>query len=502
MQKLELQLTPKGYKKMRIADLLNSINHREFYGNPETLVNGICFDSRKIEKGNMFIALKGEVSNGNLYISDALNAGASGIISEDPCPVGFSGSFWLSVKNDRIALAQASVAFYRNPSSEMLLTGITGTNGKTTTAHFLSSIYRSAGLKSGNIGTIEYDTGEHVIVADRTTPESPYINSMLRKMADRGIRHCVMEVSSHGAALHRISGLVFATAVFTNLTRDHLDYHESMDNYFNAKLILFKGLNPNSHAVVNVDDPHAEKIIKDCSGQVFTYGFTERADMVISVLKQSTEGSEFKVSGKCGSIHLKTSMIGMPNIYNASAAVTAAITQGLERDVIAEGIRTLSRVRGRFESIPNDRGICVIVDFAHTDDALERLLNSVSSMTSGKVIAVFGCGGDRDKGKRKLMGKCAGKNSGFVILTSDNPRSEDPEKILDEIEVGVIESGQSSYCRIADRTEAIRKALCVARKGDSVVIAGKGHETYQLIGSRKIPFEDRHVVESLLKEEG
>ncbi len=485
---------------MTVADIICSVDYKTFKGDMNAVVSEICLDSRKATKNSLFVAVKGELFDGNDYIADALSSGATGVISEQECPVDFEGFFWIVVENDRIALAQASVAFYKNPSAEICLTGITGTNGKTTSAHFLESIYRCGGYESGNFGTLSYSTGAKSLRAERTTPESPQINEMLRKMADKGLNFCVMEVSSHGAALHRIKGLVFKTAIFTNLTRDHLDFHKNMDDYFHAKSILFKQLASEATAVINCDDKWSSRFAKCTNAKVITYGTDSCADVRIVEPELSIDGSRFHLHSPWGEIKIKLAMIGYPNIYNATAAATAALSQGLKIDTVVAGLKLLKNVPGRFERIDNDRKIAIIVDFAHTDDALEELLKTVSLLTKGKVITVFGCGGNRDKGKRKLMGISAGKNSDVVVISSDNPRSENPEKIIDDIEVGIIESGLKNYFRITDREKAIRKALQIAEKGDSLVIAGKGHETYQLIENRKIPFDDREVVRNLLKE--
>jgi UDP-N-acetylmuramoyl-L-alanyl-D-glutamate--2,6-diaminopimelate ligase len=413
------------------------------------------------------------------------------------------------VPDARLALAALAAAFYGNPSGDLTLVGITGTNGKTTTAYLLESIFEAAGLRSGRIGTVGYRVGDREFEAARTTPEAPELERMLRDMVSQGCTACVMEVSSHALALKRTDHLRFAAAIFTNLTRDHLDFHRDMEDYFRVKRRLFEQLSGDAPSVVNLDDRRGPELVA-ISARPVTYGIDAAADVRPGPLSFSLEGLAFDVRTPTGTLHLQSPLVGRPNAYNILAAVAAAVAIDLSPSAIEDGIRRLAHVPGRFQivSTPTD-DVRVVIDYAHTDDALKNLLETAHSLTTGRVITVFGCGGDRDRSKRPLMGAVAARLSDLVIVTSDNPRSEDPGQIIEEIKRGIVmpadrtprgqAAPKSTPClSIVDRKSAIETALKEARSGDLVLVAGKGHEKYQVIGERVTPFDDAEIASAAL----
>jgi UDP-N-acetylmuramoyl-L-alanyl-D-glutamate--2,6-diaminopimelate ligase len=406
------------------------------------------------------------------------------------------------VSDGRLALALLADGYQRHPSGEMTVVGITGTNGKTTTAHLVASIFDTAGWTCGVLGTVGYRIGNELREATHTTPEAPDVQALLREMVDRGCRACAMEVSSHALALRRVDGMTFAAGIFTNLTRDHLDFHADMEAYYQAKRRLYEMLPEGAPALINADDPRAASLAETCCRPV-TYGISRPADVMPGPLSFSLEGLRFDVRTPRGSLHVASSLVGRPNVYNILAAVSAAVALGLPFDVIERGVAALPGVPGRFEVVsgPGD-GVTVIVDYAHTDDALRNLLETARSLTRGRLITVFGCGGDRDRTKRPLMGAVAGRLSDFILITSDNPRSEDPAGIIEQVLRGITpdtrRDREQRVLTIADRREAIAKAIQLAHAGDLVLIAGKGHEKYQVIGDRVLPFDDVAVARESL----
>ncbi len=467
-------------------------------------VKGVAYDSRRVTPGSVFVAMRGVVADGNAFVPQAIGRGAIAVVSEaEPRPG--AAVPWIRVPDARAALAAAADAFFDRPSARMTVVGITGTNGKTTTAYLLAEIFRHAGMKSGLAGTIVYRVGDEERPASRTTPEASDMQQMLREMADLGCRACVMEVSSHALALKRVDGIRFAAAVFTNLTRDHLDFHGDMESYFTSKRRLFDLLPPAGAAVVNLDDPRGRSLT-DVPRKVVTYGIDRPADVMPGPLTFSLRGLEFDARTPCGPVRVRSRLVGRPNVYNILAATATAVALDLPVPAVEGALAALDGVPGRFQvvSTPAD-DVTVIVDYAHTDDALRNLLETARPLASRRLITVFGCGGDRDRSKRPLMGAVVARLSDVVIVTSDNPRSEEPERIIEDVLRGiqpVAEHGRTSLDRpclkIVDRHEAIGRAIALAQPGDTVLLAGKGHERTQVIGERVLPFDDAAVAREAL----
>ena len=463
-------------------------------------VSGIAYDSRVAVAGNVFVALKGQRADGTVFAAQAIDRGAAAVVSEQPAPPDVRVP-WAAVTDARVALALLAAELSRHPSRDMQVVGITGTNGKTTTAHVLASIFEAADLRCGVLGTVSYRVGGEVREATRTTPEAPDVQGLLREMVDRGCGACVMEVSSHALSLARVDGMTFAAGVFTNLTRDHLDFHEDMEAYFRAKRRLFEMLPSGAPAVINIDDPRGASLA-DAGGKPVTYAINRPADMTTGPLSFSLAGLFFDIRTPRGTVRVESRLVGRPNVYNILAAVSTATALGLRFDAIERGIRNLEGVPGRFQVVSGASDeVTVVVDYAHTDDALRNLLETARPLAQGRLITVFGCGGDRDRTKRPLMGAVAGRLSDLIVVTSDNPRGEDPARIIEEIQRGITqdtrrEAGQ--VLAIPDRGAAIAKAVESARRGDLVLVAGKGHEKYQVIGDRTLPFDDAAVAREAL----
>jgi UDP-N-acetylmuramoyl-L-alanyl-D-glutamate--2,6-diaminopimelate ligase len=464
-------------------------------------VTAIAYDSRRIEPGHLFVALAGRHVDGSSFARQAVDRGAVAIVSERPAPPGMA-VLWAVVSNARRALAILADAFYRHPSSELEVVGITGTNGKTTTAFLVASIFEAAKVRCGVLGTVGYRIGERVGEATHTTPEAPEVQSLLRAMVERDCGACAMEVSSHALSLHRVDGMRFAAGIFTNLTRDHLDFHANMDAYFQAKRRLFEMLPRDAPSVINLDDPRGAALVK-IAGRPVTYAISRSADIAPGPLSFSLEGLSFDIRTPRGTLPVRSALIGRPNVYNILAAAAAGVALGLSLDAIEGGVRSLSGVPGRFQLVSTTGDeVTVVVDYAHTDDALRQLLETARPLARGRLITVFGCGGDRDRTKRPLMGAVAGRLSDVILITSDNPRGEDPTRIIEEIQRGITaDTPRDSHQRpmaIVDRREAISKAIELARPGDLVLIAGKGHEKYQIIGTRVLAFDDVAVAREAL----
>ena len=469
-------------------------------------VTAIALDSRQVTPGAVFFALRGVNADGARFAPQAIANGAIAIVAETAAPAGTSVP-WLQVGNARAAMAEAAAAFYRNPSAELALVGITGTNGKTTTSYVLASIFEAAGVKCGRIGTIGYTVGGREVDAARTTPEAPELQRMLRDMVSNGFGACVMEVSSHALALRRADSLRFAAGVFTNLTRDHLDFHGDMESYFVAKRRLFEILPDGVAGVVNVDDRRGGDLVAAARRPV-TYAIDAAADVRPGPLSFSLEGLAFEVRTPHGTFQVRSPLVGRPNAYNILAASAAAMAIDIPFAAIEKGISSLEHVPGRFQVVSSAADdVRVIVDYAHTDDALKNLLETARPLATGRVITVFGCGGDRDRTKRPLMGAVAARLSDLVIVTSDNPRSEDPARIIEEIQRGIVTPADRIGAKgakgtpsiaIVDRRDAIERGIRDARPGDLVLIAGKGHEKYQVIGDKTLPFDDVEVARGAL----
>lgn len=471
---------------------------------PAAEIADVTHDSRQVRPGTLFVAIKGLTTDGHRFIGDVMRRGAAGIISEFPPQDDFSGA-WLRVENARVALAKAAAVINGDPSHELDLIGITGTNGKTTTAYLSFALAEVSGRKAAMLTTVEYRIGEKSVEAVRTTPEASDTNRFLREAADAGCETAVMETSSQAIDLHRCDALRFRVAIFTNLTRDHLDYHETMENYFDAKKKLFDGRLgevPGS-SVINIDDEWGRKLaneLKQNGGRVITFAQKNEADLTADNIEVSLlKGTSFRLRTPAGEREIISPLVGRPHVYNMLAASAAALELGESPDDIALGLSKCVGAPGRFERVPHNGDFAVVVDYAHTDDALLNTLETARALTEGRVITVFGCGGDRDKTKRGPMGDVAGRHSDIAVITSDNPRTEDPLKIIEPIEAAVKKAG-GEYLVIPDRRDAITKAVSIAKKGDVVIIAGKGHETYQMIGSDKFHFDDREAALEALAE--
>ncbi len=469
-------------------------------------VSAVRYDSRIAGPGSVFVALRGQHLDGAAFAADAIARGAAAVVAEQPAPEG-AGVPWFVVRDARLALAQIAAAFYGHPSGAMRVVGITGTNGKTTTAFLVASIFEAAGVRCGILGTVSYRIGSSVRTATQTTPEAPELQALLREMADAGCGACAMEVSSHALALRRVESTTFAAGVFTNLTRDHLDFHGDMESYFQAKRHLFELLPRSAPALINLDDPRGATLV-DAVARPVTYAVNQSADITPGPLSLSLGGLAFDVRTPRGTLHLRSSLVGRPNVYNILAAVATTTALDVPFDAIERGVASLAGVPGRFELVSSaGDAVTVVVDYAHTDDALRQLLETGRRLSGGRLITVFGCGGDRDRAKRPLMGAVAGRLSDLIVITSDNPRSEDPARIIDDIARGLTpdtrrrDAGPASAQRvltIVDRRAAIETAIRLARPGDLVLIAGKGHEKVQIIGTRKAPFDDAAVAREAL----
>ncbi|ACX52664.1 UDP-N-acetylmuramyl-tripeptide synthetase [Ammonifex degensii KC4] len=465
---------------------------------------GLAYDSRRVEKGYIFFAIKGLVRDGHDFIPEAVARGAIGIVAERKVEVP-PGVVLEVVPNTRRALAWAAAQFYGHPSRKLHVVGVTGTNGKTTTTHLLSSLYQEQGKKVGLIGTLYVKLGEKAFPGERTTPESLDLQSWLARMVEEGIEVAVMEVSSHGLALERVTGVAFDVAVFTNLTQDHLDFHRDLEDYFQTKARLFTellGEKPGKKlAVINRDDPYGQRLTSLCRGvEVLTYGLKEGEVHALDY-ELRPEGTRLLASAGGERVEVKLSLPGIFNVYNALAALAVAVGEGMPLDLAARALSRVQAVPGRCERIDEGQDFTVLVDYAHTPDGLLNILRTAREISRGRVIVVFGCGGDRDPSKRPVMGRIAGEYADLVVVTSDNPRSEDPVAIMQAIAQGLAQvAPPSRYLLIEDREAAIKEAFARARPGDIVILAGKGHENCQIIGDKRIPFDDREVARRLLRE--
>ncbi|UCF30110.1 MAG: UDP-N-acetylmuramoyl-L-alanyl-D-glutamate--2,6-diaminopimelate ligase [bacterium] len=469
-------------------------------GSEDVDVRGIQYDSRRIRAGDLFAAVPGESFNGSVFIDEARKKGAVSILVNEAEVGGEEGTI-IFAKDVRRALAYISRNFHGDPSSLLKVVGITGTNGKTTTSFLIHGVLESAGIGAGLIGTVQYLVGGEVLSASRTTPESPDLNALLASMVSSGHKACILEVSSHALALERVTAIRMEVAVFTNLTRDHLDFHRDMEDYFQAKARLFLE-GEVIHRLVNIDDPYGRRIVEDLGAQAVTFGM-ERGDVrPITEISSGRWGSRFTLGTPWGEVPVNTSLPGLFNISNIMGAVGTCGLLGLDVEAISRGISEVGSVPGRFQRVDEGQPYMAIVDYAHTPDALENLLRNVRRMTDGRVIVVFGCGGDRDRTKRPLMGRIAATMSEVAIVTSDNPRGEDPESIIADILSGM-DSGGAQIRRIVDRREALAAAVREAAPGDTVVVAGKGHENYQILGERVVPFSDvDRLAEAIVATQG
>ncbi len=484
---------------MKLANVIEGLNIKIVKGSADTEVTDFAIDSRKVKKGTLFICISGMRVDGHKFIADAYKAGACAVLCEkdvDDLPEGITV---LRAESSRKALADMAVRFYDDPTSKFDLIGITGTNGKTSSTYFMESILAAAGKKSGVIGTVEIRACGKKIdykFAASTTPETIELNEIFNIMLKNKVDSVVMEVSSHALELEKVRGLSFDIGIFTNLTQDHLDLHKTMENYFKAKSKLFDMCKT---AVINADDEYGARLIKTAGCKVVSFGIEKQCDFKAVNINYKTDRVLFDVlhEGKTYSFELK--IPGKFSVYNALGVIAAAYCMGIDFETVKNGISSIKGVPGRIQNIKNDKGFNVIVDYAHTPDGVENIINSVREFTKGRVITVFGCGGDRDKKKRPIMGEISARLSDYSILTSDNPRSEEPMDILKDIEAGV-KPITDNYEMIESRKEAIFKAVKMAQKGDSVIIAGKGHEDYEIFKDKTIHFDDTEVAAQALED--
>jgi UDP-N-acetylmuramoyl-L-alanyl-D-glutamate--2,6-diaminopimelate ligase len=491
----------------RLSQLIQGFPVLNVLGTLEKEISSIAFDSRKVTPGSLFIAIHGLQQDGNRFIREALQRGAVAFITELPVyqlnELGLASddSTAICVADSRQALAWVSARHYGQPSRNMDIVGITGTNGKTTLTYILESLYQSRGLKTGVIGTINYRYGDFQAPASVTTPESLDINHMLADMVGKGVKDCFLEVSSHSLALKRVHEIHFSVGVFTNLSRDHLDYHVTMQHYKDTKKGLFRD-NSMEKQVINIDDPVGKEIVSETNRPTLTTGIDHPADIKAEHCILSESGSQFVLKTPSGSRQIHTSLLGKHNIYNLLSGAATAYFQGFSLDEIKQGLQAATCIPGRFERIDCGQDFSVVVDYAHTHEALGNALTAAMTLTSQNIIVVFGCGGDRDRGKRKEMGRVALEMGDFSIITSDNPRTEDPKRIIDDILAGVPASARENqdYMVVADRKQAVEYAIENARPGDLVLLAGKGHEDYQILGSEKIHFDDREIAANAINQ--
>jgi UDP-N-acetylmuramoyl-L-alanyl-D-glutamate--2,6-diaminopimelate ligase len=484
----------------RLDALLRGLPVLSVRGATDRAIAGLAYDSRQVRKGFLFVAVPGAQQDGLRFVDEAVERGAAAVVTQSPTH-GLKESTHVQVADARQALAELACAFYRHPSAALKVVGVTGTNGKTTVTFLLRNILAEAGLSPGLLGTVQYEVGARVIPASRTTPESLDLQAFLDQMRSAGCRSAVMEVSSHALALDRVRGIDFDAAVFTNLTRDHLDFHKTTEQYFVAKKRLFDALGRGAKpavAAINVDDRHGRRLLAsgDLAAPAFTYGFSRDAQVRASGLTMDNAGSTWSLASPWATAPARITLAGRYNVLNALAAFTAACALGVAPDRALAVLARPAVVPGRLEEIPTGRGFRVFVDYAHTDDALGNVLKTLRRVTRGRLLVVFGCGGDRDRTKRPLMGAKAARLADFSVLTSDNPRKEDPREILEQIRAGF--GAGTRYETIEDRALAIQRALQLARPEDVVLIAGKGHESFQEFANRIVPFDDRQVARHAL----
>lgn len=486
---------------MKLQTFLDDLSDKKVSGGQtDVKIKGIAYDPLRIEPGFIYVAIniytqldKIEIPDGHPLAGDAIRNGAVAVVLQEDVAVP-PNIVKILVPDSRKALGILANRFYGYPSHQMKLIGVTGTNGKTTTTHVIESIFIQK-YKIGLIGTLYYKLNGEIRKSKDTTPEPPDLQAILREMADLHFDYCVMETSSHGIEFHRLEGCRFNVALYTNLTQDHLDFHKTMENYLNAKLKLFRWLKPGDFAVINHDDAYAADFIGAARAKVITYAIDKTSDVMAKKIQYAINGTRYRLETPAGSIDIDTRLVGRFNVYNALAGVGVAISQGIDLGTIKSGLERPIRVSGRFELVDKGQAFSVVIDYAHTPDGMENVLSLAKSLNPKRLITVFGCGGDRDREKRPIMGQIASQYSDDVILTADNPRNEDPQQIIREIEAGC-EAKKATT--IIDRGEAINRAIGMARPGDIVMILGKGHELTQTLKDRTIPFNDREEAEKAL----
>jgi UDP-N-acetylmuramoyl-L-alanyl-D-glutamate--2,6-diaminopimelate ligase len=478
---------------MKLRELLKDVTVRESRADLDVGIASVTADSRMATAGSLFVAIPGLKTDGAKFIESALRKGAAAVVGE-------SSAASVQVDDTRAALSIIAANYYGRPADKLSLVGVTGTSGKTTTTKMIESIFDAVGEPVGLVGTIEYRAGDERLMADRTTPDAVVLQQWFAKMVDAGVRNAVMEVSSHALALKRTYGIHFAAAVFTNLSQDHFDFHKDFEDYFAAKRILFDQIDrTRKTAIVNIDDEYGRRLASELGDAVVTFGRGANADIhPLDGFEISVRGLQGSVATPAGEVRIESKLLGAPNLYNWLGAIGAAQSVGIGIPMIEAGIRNLTAVRGRFEYVEADGGPTVIVDYAHKPDALEKLLQAVRDLAAKRrVVLIVGCGGDRDKDKRPKMGAIAARLADYTVLTSDNPRGEKPEAILDDIEAGM--RGATNYTRMTDRRDAISRTIAEASDDDVIVIAGKGHEPYQVVGDQILHFDDREEAERALE---
>ncbi len=486
----------------KLSDLVTALSAR-VVGPADVPIDDIVFDSRKVKPGALYVALRGVHHDGHAFIAQAIQSGAKAVVCEEP--LSGASATQVVVPDSLKALAPLAVRFWNTPSHDLLTIGITGTNGKTTSTYLIESIFQRAGWPIGVLGTINYRFGAQSVPAPNTTPFASELQRFIAQIRDGGGRACVMEVSSHALALGRTEGVEFDVGIFTNLTQDHLDFHKTMDAYGEAKKNLMKALDPASTkrfaraAIVNMDDPYGASMRAASRVSVLTYSVTSKADIYPEQLVCDAAGSRFVLRGPKISVPVSLPLLGDYNVANALAAAGAAISQSIPTEKIVQGLQAIQGVPGRMERVDVGQSFTVVVDYAHTEDALRHVMQALRRLRPRRLITVFGCGGDRDRTKRPLMGQASAELSEEVFVTSDNPRSEDPERITLDVEVGLRRVRPDHYKIVIDREDAIAQAFAAAQPGDIVLIAGKGHETYQIVGDKTLPFDDREVARKLLR---
>ena len=493
---------------MNLNILLNSINVKNSIGNTNIDIKGLSYDSRTVSKDFIFFALNGVHTNGIEFANQAISKGAACIISDRE--IKNCNCTNIIVYDVLESMSKISAKFYDYPDKKLTIIGVTGTNGKTSITYMTESILKNFNIDIGVIGTISYRYAKTIIDAPNTTPQSLDLYKMMAEMVESKIKYLIMEVSSHSLVLGRVAGIEFDIAVFTNLTQDHLDFHKDMDNYFNAKKILFYSLSTNlknnkKFAIINTDDIYGKKLLedKDIKATKISYSTSSKTSSLFCLAKNillNSNGSYFDLESSFGDAQVNINQIGLHNIYNILAVICICVSIGIELKQVIKNLSNMTGAPGRLEKIKSDKNFSVIVDYAHTDDALKNVLSAIKNLNPAKIITVFGCGGNRDKTKRPKMAKIACNMSDFVFITSDNPREEDPIEITKDIEAGAKEINKTNYKVVIDRKEAIKEAILSANRKDVVLIAGKGHENYQIIGRTKIHFDDRETAFEILNK--
>lgn len=484
---------------MKLSSLLSSLDRfRIVSGDAQIEITGVSSNSKNMAVGGLFIAVRGAVCDGAAFISEAVSRGAAAVVVEEGAAVANSAVplTVVSVPDSRLAQSAIAAAYYAHPAGKLNTIGVTGTNGKTTVTYLIEAILKKINAVPGVIGTVNYRYRSRVCDSTNTTPGAVQLQALLADMVGQGVTHLVMEVSSHALDQGRTAGLDFRSAVFTNLTQDHLDYHKTLEDYFLSKARLFSGLAKNTSAIINNDDPYGRRLPGLSAARVWTYAIDHPADVTAQDIRLGAQQTGFSARFPSRTLALTSPLIGRHNVYNILAAFTWAYSQGIDLGLAAEALRDCSAVPGRLERIASDRPFSVYVDYAHTEDALKNVLSALRQIEHRKILVVFGCGGDRDKSKRPKMGKVAAELSDFAIITNDNPRSEEPLSIIEEIKSGIT---TANYRVIPERMEAIRSCLAMAGSGDIVLVAGKGHEDYQIIKDTKVHFDDREAVRQCLQ---